>query len=133
MKVSAFYSDGAHVPRHGSQRVLSQPLLQISLCDPGQVPLLLGASVSPSQKSDFETCPSGKDYCNPFGDIGSRILLALHGCLELREVERKPPEHTLTSRARGTYSLLCNVTCSKLSLRICRVTSGPLASSVTNL
>ena len=72
-----------------------------SPCDPGQVPLLLGASVSPSQKSNFETCPSGKDYCNPFGDIGSRLLLALRGCLEPREVGRKPPGHTLTSRARG--------------------------------
>lgn len=31
------------------------------------------------------------------------------------------------------YSLLRSVTCSRLSLRVCKVTSGPLTSSMTNL
>lgn len=48
----------------------------------------------PIRKSDCETCPSEKDCCDPYGDAGSRLLLASHGCPEPRSVGRKPPVHT---------------------------------------
>lgn len=51
-------------------------------------------------------------------------------CCLLRQVgENAQGTHLWSDR----YSLLRNVTRSRLSLRTCRVTSGPLASSMTNL
>lgn len=68
--------------------------------------MLSGARPSPTQclsfpisKSGFETCSSGKDSCDAYGDTGSKLLPAVHGCLLLAaEGGRKRPGHSPLER-----------------------------------
>lgn len=70
-----------------------------SLCYLGHVPLPLSASVSPSVKVALKHAQVEKDSYDAYGDTGSKLLPAVHGCLLLAaEGGRKRPGHSPLER-----------------------------------